>query len=159
MQVESAGISLAEAAALDILLTPHSSQRRAEQTLLNTQSRDTWRETRVKFRAGSPSLTGLAETRSTRSKGAFVIQSMTWGNQPSPREDVNSSTADDENMDVMICLTHQPWTICTDGVVSSLSGSRLISFMMFESLTGSSCLRNTKEVFSQALMEPERRQK
>ena len=51
--------------------------------------------------------------------------------------------------------THQLCTICTDGVVSSLSGRRLISFMMLESLTGSSCLRKTKDVFSQALMDPE----
>lgn len=52
-------------------------------------------------------------------------------------------------------LTHQLCTICTDGVVSSLSGNKLISFMMFDNLTGSSCRRNTKDVFSQALMEPE----
>ena len=52
-------------------------------------------------------------------------------------------------------VTYHLCTICTEGVVSSLSGSRLISFMMFESLTGSSCLRKTKEVFSQALMDPE----
>lgn len=51
-------------------------------------------------------------------------------------------------------VSYQLCTICTDGVVSSLSGNRLISFMMFDSLTGSSCLKKTKDVFSQALMEP-----
>lgn len=41
-----------------------------------------------------------------------------------------------------------------DGVPSSLSGRKSISFMMLANLTGSSCLRNTNEVFSQALAEP-----
>lgn len=50
--------------------------------------------------------------------------------------------------------THQPCTVCTEGVVSSLSGSRLISFMMLDSRTGSSCLKKAKDVFSQALMDP-----
>lgn len=42
----------------------------------------------------------------------------------------------------------------TDGVPRSLSGRKSISFMMLASLTGSSCLRNTNEVFSHALAEP-----
>lgn len=41
-----------------------------------------------------------------------------------------------------------------DGVPSSLSGRKSISFMMLASLTGSSCRRNTKEVFSHASAEP-----
>lgn len=41
-----------------------------------------------------------------------------------------------------------------DGVPSSLSGRKSISFMMLANLTGSSCRRNTNDVFSQALAEP-----
>ena len=51
-------------------------------------------------------------------------------------------------------ITHQLCNLCTEGVVSSLSGRRFISFMMLDNLTGSSCLRNAKDVFSQALMDP-----
>lgn len=54
---------------------------------------------------------------------------------------------------------HQLWTKLTDEVLSRLSGSKLISFMMFASLTGSSCLRKAKDVFSHAFSEPEGRQK
>lgn len=50
---------------------------------------------------------------------------------------------------------HQLWTKRTDGVLSKLSGNRLISFMMLANLTGSSCLRKAKEVFSHAFSEPE----
>lgn len=41
-----------------------------------------------------------------------------------------------------------------DGVLSSLSGRKSISFMMLASRTGSSCLRKTNEVFSHALADP-----
>lgn len=41
-----------------------------------------------------------------------------------------------------------------DGVPSSLSGRKSISFMMLASRTGSSCLRKTNDVFSHALAEP-----
>lgn len=50
---------------------------------------------------------------------------------------------------------HQLWTKRTDGVLSKLSGNRLISFMMLANLTGNSCLRKAKEVFSHAFSEPE----
>ena len=50
---------------------------------------------------------------------------------------------------------YQPWTSRTDGVLSKLSGSKLISFMMFANLTGSSCLRKAKDVLSHAFSEPE----
>lgn len=53
--------------------------------------------------------------------------------------------------------SHQLCTSCTEGVPSTRSGSRLISFMMLARRTGNSCLRNVKEVFSQALLEPEGR--
>lgn len=49
---------------------------------------------------------------------------------------------------------HQLWTRRTDGVLSKLSGSRLISFMMFANLTGNSCLRKAKDVFSHAFSDP-----
>lgn len=51
---------------------------------------------------------------------------------------------------------HQLWTRRTDGVLSKLSGNKLISFMMLANLTGSSCLRKAKDVFSHAFSEPER---
>lgn len=53
---------------------------------------------------------------------------------------------------------HQLCTSCTEGVRSTRSGSRLISFMMLERRTGSSCRRKAKDVFSQALLEPGGRQ-
>lgn len=49
---------------------------------------------------------------------------------------------------------HQLCTSCTEGVLSTRSGSRLISFMMLARRTGSSCLRKVNEVFSQALLDP-----
>lgn len=60
-----------------------------------------------------------------------------------------------QHVNVVICFgTHQLWTVWTDGVDNNRSGSKLISFMMLDRRTGSSCLRNMKEVFSQALVEP-----
>lgn len=50
--------------------------------------------------------------------------------------------------------SHQLCTSCTEGVLSTLSGSRFISFMMLARRTGSSCLRKVNEVFSQALLDP-----
>lgn len=50
--------------------------------------------------------------------------------------------------------SHQLCTSCTEGVPSTRSGSRLISFMMFARRTGSSCRRKVNEVFSQALLDP-----
>lgn len=50
--------------------------------------------------------------------------------------------------------SHQLCTSWTEGVRRTRSGSRLISFMMLERRTGSSCRRKAKEVFSQALLEP-----
>lgn len=50
--------------------------------------------------------------------------------------------------------SHQLCTSCTEGVLSTRSGSRLISFMMLARRTGSSCLRKVNEVFSQALLDP-----
>lgn len=50
---------------------------------------------------------------------------------------------------------HQLCTSCTEGVPSTRSGSRLISFMMLARRTGSSCRRKVNEVFSQALLDPE----
>lgn len=69
----------------------------------------------------------------------------------------------------ILCFTQQTSTFCKkefcfksyqlvssfrDGVLSSLSGRKSISFMMLASRTGSSCLRKTNEVFSQALADP-----
>lgn len=51
--------------------------------------------------------------------------------------------------------TDQLCTRCTEGVLSRLSGNKSISFKIFASLTGSSCLRNVNDVFSQAFSEPE----
>lgn len=50
--------------------------------------------------------------------------------------------------------SHQLCTSCTEGVLSTRSGSRLISFMMLARRTGNSCLRKVNEVFSQALLDP-----
>lgn len=50
--------------------------------------------------------------------------------------------------------SHQLCTSCTEGVLSTRSGSRLISFMMLARRTGSSCRRKVNEVFSQALLDP-----
>lgn len=50
--------------------------------------------------------------------------------------------------------TDQLCTSCTEGVRSTRSGSRLISFMMLERRTGSSWRRKANDVFSQALLEP-----
>lgn len=56
----------------------------------------------------------------------------------------------------MVCEgPHQLCTSCTEGVLSTRSGSRLISFMMLARRTGSSCRRKVNEVFSQALLDPE----
>lgn len=52
--------------------------------------------------------------------------------------------------------SYQLWTRRTDGVLSKLSGNKLISFMMLANRTGSSCRRKVKDVFSQAFSEPER---
>lgn len=54
---------------------------------------------------------------------------------------------------------YQLWTNRTDGVLNKLSGSKLISFMMLASLTGNSCLRKLKDVFTHAFSEPERETK
>jgi len=51
--------------------------------------------------------------------------------------------------------TDQLCTRCTEGVLSRLSGNKSISFKIFASLTGSSCLRNVNDVFSHAFSEPE----
>lgn len=50
--------------------------------------------------------------------------------------------------------SHQLCTSCTEGVLSTRSGSRLISFMMLARRTGNSCLRKVNDVFSQALLDP-----
>ena len=55
--------------------------------------------------------------------------------------------------------SHQLWTSCTEGVLSTRSGSRLISFMMLARRTGSSCLRKVNDVFSQALLDPRGRER
>lgn len=49
---------------------------------------------------------------------------------------------------------YQLWTSRTDGVLSKLSGNKLISFMMFANRTGNSCLRKANDVFSHAFSEP-----
>lgn len=49
---------------------------------------------------------------------------------------------------------YQLCTSCTDGVEMRRSGIRLISFMMLDSRTGSSCLRKAKDVFSHAFVLP-----
>lgn len=51
-------------------------------------------------------------------------------------------------------LAYQLWTSWTDGVIIKWSGKRLISFKLLLSLTGSSCLRNVKDVFSHAFEDP-----
>ena len=53
-----------------------------------------------------------------------------------------------------VCGSYQLVRSFRDGVPRSLSGRKSISFMMLASLTGSSCRRNTNEVFSHALAEP-----
>lgn len=54
-----------------------------------------------------------------------------------------------------VCMhTDQLWTRCTEGVLRRLSGSKSISFIIFASLTGSSCLRNVNDVFAHAFSEP-----
>lgn len=50
--------------------------------------------------------------------------------------------------------SYQLCTSWTEGVLRRLSGSRLISFIMFANLTGNSCRRNINEVFSQAFSDP-----
>lgn len=54
----------------------------------------------------------------------------------------------------LVMGAHQLCTSCTEGVLSTRSGSKLISFMMLARRTGSSCRRKVKEVFSHALLEP-----
>lgn len=50
--------------------------------------------------------------------------------------------------------TDQLCTRRTEGVLSRLSGNKSISFIIFASLTGSSCLRNVNDVFTHAFSEP-----
>lgn len=50
--------------------------------------------------------------------------------------------------------TYQLWTSFTEGVLKSCVGSKLISFMIFANLTGTSFRKNSKDVFSQALLDP-----
>lgn len=54
-----------------------------------------------------------------------------------------------------VCIhTNQLCTRCTEGVLRRLSGNKSISFIIFASLTGSSCLRNVNDVFAHAFSEP-----
>lgn len=54
-----------------------------------------------------------------------------------------------------VCIhTDQLCTRRTEGVLRRLSGNKSISFIIFASLTGSSCLRNVNDVFAHAFSEP-----